>query len=106
MADRKHTLADAQKALRRIKHTAKPLKYITALHGSTVLKGRGNDIDIVCLASVEATLPASSLALLLVKKYAARLYVYEEDADAGIGAIFLTSDNLYIDLLVKGVPDA
>jgi len=102
------TFADAKKILRRFRTTAKPLGYCTAIFGSTVLNGAGHDIDVQMAGTDSQSIEPGPLAMRLVKKHAKRLLMYEEKELGDcqdVWVIFVTHDNHYIDLHIKGATE-
>lgn len=102
------TLADARRVHRRIRSLVRPLGYAVSLHGSTVIKGRGRDIDlhVVGLGDDAETQSPDEVALLLVIKMARVIRLYEQidvDSVSDVYLNFVTRDGLYLDVHVKGM---
>lgn len=99
------TLDDAVRIQRRFQKTLDGWNYMVGICGSTVTKGKGRDIDVLVVAAPESYLPAWKIAAELIDRHSKRLYLFinEEFQDyANFYITFVTHDNLYIDLYVKG----
>jgi hypothetical protein len=102
------TLDDARRVLKRFRATAKPLGYVVALFGSTVLTGKGHDIDVQIMASNDEDVTPKELAMLLMKKHAKSILKWEQIETNGMEDVwinFVTHDGLYIDMHIKGGAD-
>lgn len=100
-----HTQAQAISMVKRLRKIAKPEGYVTALFGSTLLNGEGHDIDISILGSVGPSISPAVLALRIIKKHVKEIFMYRRDDGeevSDIWMVFLTHDNLYVDLYIKG----
>lgn len=105
-ADFSATFEDAKMMLKRIRRTVKPLGYCAAVFGSTVLNGEGHDIDLQCMGTDWQKVDPGELAMLLIRKHAKRVYLYEEQNLRGhccdVWLVFVTHDSFYLDLHIKG----
>lgn len=102
------TIDDARRILKRFRQTAKPLGYVVALFGSTVLKGEGHDIDVQIMGTLDHDITPNALAWLLVRKHAKILLKWEQIETGTMQDVwvnFVTHDKLYIDMHVKGDSD-
>lgn len=99
------TLDDAVRVQRRFQKAVEGWNYMVGICGSTVMKGKGRDIDVLVIAAPTALIPAWKVAAELIDLHSKRLYLYmiEEFEDyANFYITFVTHDNLYIDMYVKG----
>lgn len=99
------TFADAQMILKRVRKTAKPLGYSTAIYGSTVLNGVGHDIDVQIMGSDNQAVTPAELAMYLVIQHAKLLHLYEQKNLGNmqdVWLIFITHDKKYLDIHIKG----
>jgi hypothetical protein len=99
------TLVDAVRIQRRFQKTLDGWNYMVGICGSTVSRGKGKDVDVLVIATPTATIPAWKAAEQLISFHSKRLYLfqteeYEEYVDFFI--TFVSHDNLYIDLYLKG----
>lgn len=103
--DYRATLADAQMILKRLRKIAKPLGYVVALFGSTVLEGVGHDIDLQIMGSNDQEVTPMELAMFIIMQHAKFIHKYEqiEEGDMqDVWLVFVTHDKKYIDLHIKG----
>lgn len=99
------TFADSKRVMKRFRKTTKPLGYCLALYGSTLLDGKGHDIDLQALGTPDQKIDPCQLAIIFVKRHAKRVTLYEEHGLKGSSSVwlcFVTHDNLYIDLHIFG----
>lgn len=99
------TLEDAVRIQRRFQTTLDGWNYMVGICGSTVMKGEGKDVDVLVIAVPTSTISAWKVTKELIDRHSKRLYLYiaEEFEDcANFYVNFVTHDDLYIDLYVKG----
>lgn len=99
------TLEDAIRVQRRFQSTLDGWNYMVGICGSTVIKGKGRDVDVLVVAAPLASIPAWKVAAELVDRHSKRLYLFQhtEFQDyADFYITFVSHDGLYIDLYLKG----
>lgn len=105
--EREHTLADSIKVLKRVMKLVKPYGYSPSILGSTVLEGKGRDIDLHVMGNPSRqVIPPLDLAMLIIMHHAKHIYLWhtEQVGDCmDIVIVWETHDKLYIDMHIKGV---
>lgn len=104
---RRATFDDAIAAFRRVDDIAREFGYKAGLHGSTLLRGEGNDIDLIVVPGDETTEPSNKVASAVVKRMAKLMYAFEEldDEAASIAVSFKQGNKTVVDIYFVGLPE-
>jgi hypothetical protein len=82
--------------------------YVTGLLGSTLLKGKGIDVDLLIAPSVDVkpSATASRVATDIIMGLAKTIYSYEELDEHGqdIAFSFLSYSRTFVDVYLVGLP--
>jgi hypothetical protein len=105
--DREHTLEEAIRVLKRLHRISAPHGYSPSICGSTVLKGKGRDIDVhIVGAPSRHVISPLDLAMKIVKKHARHIYLWhteETDGCMDVVVVWESHDRLYIDMHIVGL---